>query len=300
MTAHDKGAPLGIFYDMPAEEYHAIPALSATGLRTLARSAWHYKNRPDIKPTRPMLRGTLAHCAVLEPDAMEARYLVVPEGAPRKPTPAQWTAKKPSDESRAAMAWWTEFNASAEGRQIVSAEDYAITQAQLRALRDEPTIAAILKEGRGEVSVFWRDRRTGVYCKARPDWITPQDGGRVTLLDLKSTADESPSGFGRAAARMKYHLQRSHYVDGVQQATGWRVDEFVFAAVTSAPPVLAVPYFLTDAIKEQADDERAELLDLYARCMESGQWPAYGQGLQMLDFPAYAKRESEVEVSFAD
>lgn len=231
---------------------------------------------------------------------MAERYVVVPSDAPRRPSRAQWEAKKPSPESAAAMAWWREFSASAEGRQIVSAEDYAITQMQLQALADEPTIAGILREGRGEVSVFWRCKRTGVYCKARPDWMTPAVGRRVTLLDLKSTADESPNGFGRAAARMGYHLQRSHYVDGVQQATGWAVDEFVFAAVTSAPPVLAVPYFLTDAIKEQADDERAELMDLYARCMESGHWPAYGQGLQMLDFPAYAKRDSEVEVAFAD
>lgn len=292
--------PLGIVYDMPAEQYHAISALSATGLKALARSAWHYKHRPDIKPTLPMLRGTLAHCAVLEPHALADRYIVVPEDAPRRPSRAQWEAKKPSDDSRAAMSWWTDFNASAEGRQIVSAEGYAITQMQLQALADEPTIAGILKEGRGEASVFWRCQRTGVYCKARPDWMTPPTGRRVTLLDLKSTADESPNGFGRAAARMGYHLQRSHYVDGVQQATGWKVGEFVFAAVTSAPPVLAVPYFLTDAIKEQADDERAELMDLYARCLESGHWPAYGNGLQMLDFPAYAKRDSEVEVAFAD
>ena len=298
MTAPD--LPLGIVHDMPADEYHAVPALSASGLKALARSAWHYKNRPNIKPTRPMLRGTLAHCAVLEPHAMAERYVVVPADAPRRPSVAQLNAKKPSDDSRAAMSWWADFTASAEGRQIVSAEDYAITQMQLQALADEPTIAGILKEGHGEVSVFWRCKRTGVYCKARPDWMTPATGRRVTLLDLKSTADESPNGFGRAAARMGYHLQRSHYVDGVQQATGWKVDEFVFAAVTSAPPVLAVPYFLTDAIKEQADDERAELMDRYARCMESGHWPAYGQGLQMLDFPAYAKRDSEVEVSFAD
>lgn len=292
--------PMGLVHDMPAEDYHAVPALSATGLKALARSAWHFKNRPEIKPTRPMLRGTLAHCAVLEPHAMAKRYVVVPADAPRRPSRAQLDAKKPSDESRAAMSWWADFNASAAGRQIVSAEDYAITQMQLQALADEPTIAGILKEGVGEASVFWRCKRTGVYCKARPDWMTPPVGRRVTLLDLKSTADESPSGFGRAAARMKYHLQRAHYVDGVQQATGWQVDEFVFAAVTSAPPVLAVPYFLNDAIKEQADDERAELMDLYARCLESGHWPAYGAGLQMLDFPAYAKRDSEVEVAFAD
>ena len=164
--------PLGIVHDMPAEQYHAIPALSATGLKALARSAWHFKNRPDIKPTQSMLRGTLAHCAVLEPHAMAERYVVVPADAPRRPTAAQWAAKKPNNDSLAAMGWWRDFNASAEGRQIVSADDYAITQMQLQALADEPTIAGILKEGHGEVSVFWCCRRTGVYCKARPDWMS--------------------------------------------------------------------------------------------------------------------------------
>lgn len=291
---------MGVVYDMPADEYHAVEALSATGLRLLARSAWHFKNRAKVTPTPAMLRGTLAHCAVLEPHALAERYVVVPADAPKRPTRAQWEAKKPSDASREAMEWWKAFNEQAAGRDIVSAEDFAITQMQFQAIADEPVLADILRQGRGEVSVFWIDERTGVYCKARPDWMTPQRSNRVTLLDLKSTADESPSGFGRAAARMKYHLQRSHYVDGVQQATGCQVDEFVFAAVTSAAPVLAVPYFLTDAIKEQADDERAELLDLYSRCTKSGAWPAYGQGLQMLDFPAYAKRDSEVEVAFAE
>jgi hypothetical protein len=292
--------PLGVVHSMPFEDYLAVPALSSSGLKLLARSAWHYKNRQEITPTRPMLCGTLAHCAALEPHAMASRYVVVPEDAPRRPTASQWAAKKPSQDSQDDMAWWRDFTAKAEGRQIVAANDYAITQMQLQALAAEPDIAKHLSAGQGEVSIFWRDERTGVYCKARPDWMTPPDAGRITTLDMKTTADESPSGFGRAAARLKYHLQWAHYVAGIEQATGHTVEEFVFAAVTSAPPVLAVPYILTDDIKAQAIDERAELLDLYARCTAANHWPAYGQGLQLLDFPAYAKRDSEVEVSFAD
>ncbi len=290
--------PMGLVHDMPADVYHAVDALSATGLRLLARSAWHYKHRANVNPTRPMLRGTLAHCAVLEPNAMAARYVVVPSDAPKRPTAAQWKAKTPSEDSQKAMAWWSEFQDTAMGREIVSAEDYAVTQQQLQAVADCQILADILAQGAGEVSVFWIDAETGIYCKARPDWMNKR-GGSVTLLDLKTTADESPSGFGRAAARMKYHLQRAHYVAGVQAATGLTVEEFVFGAVTSAPPVLAVPYFLTDEIKEQGDDERRELLELLARCQKERTWPAYGSGLQMLDFPAYAKRDNEIEVSYA-
>lgn len=296
-----KPRPMGMIYDMPADEYHAVDALSSSGLRLLARSAWHYRNRVPVTPTPPMLRGTLAHCAVLEPDTMSSRYVVVPEDAPRRPSKAQWAAKAPSADSQAAMAWWTDFNAQCTGRQIVTAEDYAITQMQLAAITAEPELSALFENGRGEVSVFWVDPDTGVYCKARPDWVQLEaDMRSAALVDLKSTADESPSGFGRAAARMKYHLQAAHYTAGFEAASGLKVSRFVFAAVTSAAPVLAVPYVLTEEIEEQARDEWRELVELYASCTRNDRWPTYGQGVQLLDFPAYAKRSNELEVSYVD
>lgn len=290
----------GLVREMPFEQYHAVQAFSATGMRHMARSPWHYRNRVETMPTRPMLRGTLAHCAVLEPDAMATRYAVVPEDAPRRPTAAQWAAKKPNESSQAAMDWWRAFEQRCEGKRIVSAADYAVTQLQLAALAANPTIAETLASGYGEASVFWIDEATGVFCKARPDWVHPVGERGVLLVDLKTTADESPNGFGRAAARMRHHIQRAHYIAGFERATGLKVIDFVFAAVTSAPPVLAVPYVLTDEVAEQGEREREELLARFAWCEREGQWPAYGDGVQMLDFPAYAKDSNEVEVAFAD
>jgi hypothetical protein len=78
------------------------------------------------------------------------------------------------------------------------------------------------------------------------------------------------------------------------------VVDFTFAAVTSARPVLAVPYLFTDEIAEQGRDERRNLIDHYAACMRDGFWPAYGSGHQPLDFPAYAKTSTDIEVSFVD
>ena len=292
--------PMGLVLDMPAEQYHAIEAMSSSGLRTLARSPWHYKHRQPMTPTKPMLQGTLAHCAQLEPHALADRYIVVPDGAPRRPTKAQLGAKNPSPESQAAIAWWASFHATAAGREIVSAEDYATTQAQLAAIKADTTLRELFATGYSEASVFWVDEQTGIYCKARPDWVHYIDGKTVTLVDLKSTVDESPSGFGRASARMGYHLQAAHYVEGFQQATRLDVRQFIFAAVTSAAPILAVPYALTDEIEAQGFDERRELMDRYAWCVANDQWPHYGEGIQMLDFPAYAKRSQEVEFSYAD
>lgn len=292
--------PMGVIPGMSFEEYHAVDALSASGLRLLARSPWHYRNRSQTVPTRAMLRGSLAHCAVLEPDAMATRYVVVPDDAPKRPTPAQWAATKSNESSQAAKAWWNDFNTSTGGRQIVEASDYAITKLQLDALRSNETIARLLGNCTTEVSVFWVDKATGLYCKARPDCVAPVDARTDDLMDLKSAKDESPSGFGRIAAAMGYHLQAAHYAAGWEAAARKKVGSFLFAAVTSAPPVLAVPYTLTDEIRAQAEDERAELMTRYAWCLKEGQWPAYGDGVQLLDFPAYAKRSSEVEVEWSE
>lgn len=299
MTARD-GLMLGLVHDLPFEQYLAVDALSATGLKLLARSPWHYRNRVEMDTTPAMLRGTLAHCAVLESDAMAGRYAVVPEDAPPRPSVRQWNAKNPSDESRAAMAWWTNFRESLQGREIVSAQDYKLCQDQLQAVLRERELADILRHGRGEVSVFWIDPATGIYCKARPDWMPEADCGTITPMDLKTCADESPSGFGRAAARLRYDLQDAHYTAGIEAVTGLKVSRFVFGAVSSKPPILAVPYVLTDEIREQGRDERAELMQRLAWCQRENEWPAYGTGIQLLDFPAYAKHGGEVEIEWSE
>lgn len=291
--------PMGIYYDLPFEDYHAIDAVSASGLRLFARSPWHYRNRVPTKPTRPMLRGSLAHCALLEPDAVGARYIVVPEDAPKRPTAAQWAAKKSNESSQAAKDWWREFEQRAGSRDIIAANEFGICQAQLAAIASVPELAELLAHGKGEVSIFWIDPDTGLYCKARLDWLNVVDK-KARILELKSTVDESPAGFGRTSARMKYELQRVHYIEAVRLGAKLSVQDFTFAAVTSVAPVLAVPYDLTDEMIEQASDERAEHLQRLAWCMAEDRWPAYGDGRQLLDYPAYAKRSSEVEVSFVE
>lgn len=116
---------------------------------------------------------------------------------------------------------------------------------------------------------------------------------------MKTCVDESPSGFGRAAARLRYDLQAAHYTAGIEAVTRIKVNAFTFGAVTNKPPVLAVPYVLTDEIRDQGRDERRELMERLAWCRRENEWPAYGPGVQLLDFPAYAKHSGEVEVEWA-
>jgi len=289
--------------NMPAAEYHATDSVSNSKLSDLKRSPAHCwalhldPDRPEREPRPWMLTGPLAHCAVLEPDAMASRYAVVPEDAPKRPTEAQWNAKKPNESSLAAMDWWREFNDAISGREIVTAAQYTIVQGQLEAVKRVPALVDLLSQGEAETSAFWRDGATGLHCRARPDWLHPCGSNRVAVLDIKTISDLSPETVARAIAKLGYHRQQAHYRNGLI-ACGLVVEEFVFGFVSGTYPYLAAAFVLDDETAEQGEDEVAELVDLYAHCKRTGEWPAFGGGYQLVGLPAWAKRNSEVEVSF--
>jgi PDDEXK-like domain of unknown function (DUF3799) len=267
---------LGMVHDMPAEKYHTIAAMSAGGLKRMAQSPAHFygiqldPNRPEGgEPSPAMKNGTLVHCALFEPDQVDARYVV---------RPADLDAR-----TKAGKEW-----ISAQTREVVDASQMAAAKAQAAAVLGLPDVAALLAEGFPEASAFWIDDETGELCKCRPDWTSPAGDG-VILVDGKTCQDASPEGFGRAIWNFDYHLQAAWYSDGYALATGRQVYGFVFAAVESAWPHQAAAYMLDDTALEKARAKNRELLDRYAECKRSGVWPGYSREIQPITLPAWAK-----------
>jgi hypothetical protein len=298
MTARDD-VPLGLIKDMPAERYHAIQAMSAGGLKRMRQSPAHFYGMqldpnmpPPGDPTPAQKNGKLVHCAIFEPDAVATRYSVLPDNAPPRPTARQRDAKKPSDETIAAVAWWRDYEAQHRGAETVGADQMTAALAQAAALRRLPEIAALLSEGYGESSTFWIDEAIGELCKCRPDWTHPTGDG-VVLLDGKTCQDASPDGFGRAIWNYDYWLQAAWSSDGFEAATGQRVHGFVFAAVESSWPHAAAAYMLGDDVLDKARRENRRLLNLYAECKRTGIWPGYASGINLINLPAWAQRQLE-------
>ena len=271
--------PLGLWRDMPAEQYHAIPAMSASGLKRMRQSPAHFygmqldPNRPPPgEPSPAMKNGTLVHACIFEPGEVAARYVVKPEGVDFR--------------TKDGKAW-----RDAQTREVLDDVQMRAALAQAAAVRALPDVAALLADGYPEASAFWADVETGELCKCRPDWVhTVGDG--VILVDGKTCQDASPDGFGRAIWNYAYHLQAAWYSDGFTQATGLRVHGFVFAAVESAWPHAAAAYMLGDDVLDAARRENRRLLNLYAECKRTGVWPGYGQGVQLINLPRWAQLES--------
>jgi hypothetical protein len=102
-------------------------------------------------------------------------------------------------------------------------------------------------------------------------------------------ADAAPAEFGRSVWRHGYHRQAAHYSAGYAEASGREVAAFVFGAVTSAYPFLAVPYMLADEDMARGEEDRRRLLGLHAECVRNDEWPAYGAGVQIIQRPAWVK-----------
>lgn len=271
--------PMGLMRDMPAEQYHAIQALSAGGLKRMAQSPAHFYGlqldpaRPPSEPTPAMRNGTLVHCAVFEPAALAERYVVKPLGLDGR--------------TKEGKAWI----AANLDREIVDASQMAAAEAQAAALRRLPDVAALLFEGMAEVSAFWIDDDTGELCKCRPDWASPAGDG-VVLVDGKTCQEASPDGFSRAIWNFRYDLQAAWYSDGFERATGKRVHGFVFAAVESSWPHAAAAYLLDDEVLDRARAKNRELLNLYAQCKATGQWPGYPEQIVSITLPRWALKET--------
>lgn len=252
-------------------------------LSDLAKSPFHCwalnfaPNRPERTETASMKAGTLAHCLILEPDTVTERYVVQPlDLDPRTKAGKEWTA--------------------AQSRVIVTGEQMKTAEEQRAAVMAVPELASILTmPGVAESSVFWTDQETGLSCMCRPDWLV--DGPEVICLDLKTSADAMPDGFGKSCASFGYHRQAAHYSNGLR-ANGLEVDLFVFAVVSSAYPFIAAPYVLDADSYAQGEEEIAELMTLFKQCKDTEKWPAFGDGYQVASLPRWARREIGSEIAY--
>lgn len=267
-------------YDMTAEEYHADTAvpggsLSSSGARRLlppgcpALYRWEQDHPQPAKKTFDF--GHAAHKEVLG----EGPELVVVD-APL------WN----TDSIRAEVA-----AIRAGGGIPLKQAEYEQVQAMAAAIRQHPLASALLdpSTGQAEASLFTQDPATGVWMRARPDWLPHRTASRTILSDYKTTADASNEGFTKSIQSFGYYQQSPWYID-VAAALDLASDdaEFLFIAQEKNPPYLVNVIGLdADWLRKGRARNRAAL-EKYAECTATGRWPGYGDEPNYLSQPVWA------------
>jgi PDDEXK-like domain of unknown function (DUF3799) len=273
--------PLGIRYGIPIDKYHGGPGISKSGLDEVNQSPWIYFSR-HLDPNRPkeagqtaaQLAGNLAHCAILEPDEFDKRYIVGPD------------VNKNTNV-------WKAFVAENADKTVIDQKQRDIAKGQAKSVLRIPDVARGLSKGQAEVSAYWIDPDTGVLCRCRPDWVSPVDDAGVILWDVKTYSDASTGDFARQIARMRYHVQDAFYSDGYGRAAGLEVYGFVFVAVEDKWPFAANAIMINETSEEQGRRQYRRDLNTYAACLKSGLWPGYAETIQMVDLPNWAFDKGE-------
>ncbi|MDN7481888.1 PD-(D/E)XK nuclease-like domain-containing protein [Burkholderia orbicola] len=268
-------------YDLSIDAYHALPPVSKSQLDTINVSPAHFwaLHRDPQRPTQitrsGQLEGSLAHCAILEPDEFSKRYVLGP--ALNRNTKG-----------------WKEFVEANPDRIAIQQDQYDTAWRQSDAVRALPEIREALSRGRAEVSAFWTDPATGVACRCRPDWVHDLTESSVLLVDVKTFSSAGPDEFRRQAARKRYHVQDAFYSDGYEHAAGKEVRAFVFVAVETEWPFAAHAMMLDDMSRQQGRDDYARNLATYARCEAVCEWPGYSKEITLITLPQWAFTTDEV------
>lgn len=246
--------------EMTDEEYFKAKGLSKS---FLARMDCPDKAHIYKEPTPAMLLGTLAHCAILEPDQFDLRYVVAPEINKR---------------TNAGKAEWAEFEAANAGKVVITQDQYTQAQAMAEAIRNHPTASSFLSGGMAEQAYFWEDEN-GELCKCKADYIQGD-----TIVDLKTCADASPSGFGRAVTNFKYHWQDAWYRDGIG------AERFVFVAIEAAEPYVIEVYELGEESVQKGRDQINAAKERYVFHRDFEPYIGYTGhgGITELHLPAWA------------
>jgi exodeoxyribonuclease VIII len=254
-------------------DYHADPAISASQLKTVMQSPYHYWSRyldPDrvaMVPTAAMRFGSLAHCAVLEPDELSKRYQLAPD--------------RRTKEGKAAVV-----EMAAAGIEAASEADMVLAVNMAVAVHGHPTAGALLQSGQAEQSFWFDDIATGMRCKCRPDWF---DG--TTIVDLKTCQDASPAGFAKAIANFGYQIQAAHYLAGTLAT------RFIFVAVEKTAPYAIGVYELDTEALVHGSIARHNALQVLQDCKAVNNYPGYTDGIQTLQLPGWALKDNSTITS---
>jgi hypothetical protein len=241
----------GVYFGLPAEVYHAVPRLSASGLQRLCvspatfwKGSWLDPERPELdeEETKAQQLGKAYHVARLEPDRFHATYVREIDKADfpskgflssdekvkaaLKAMGQQQTITGESTAERAQRlldcgyegtvfplekAKWAE---TVQGRIPLPAKHFDQIATDMERIRTNGEIADLLTGGEAEVSVFWTDRH-GLKCKARFDYLTTAWWDDFKTFD-NSRGKELEQAIVDAVRYNRYHVQAVHYRDAAE------------------------------------------------------------------------------------
>lgn len=266
-----------IFENMPADEYFAIDAASNSGLKLVRRSPAHFKYpEPFKKDSRAKEMGSAIHMALLEPDLFAKTYHV-------------------AEADLRTDAFYRGLAKDLGGSVVLTRPEHRkVVGMQEAAYRNKRFAGYMKARGRNELSVVSTDSETGVPTKCRFDRM----GDSVFAFDVKKCQDARGEEFTKPISNYGYYMQVAFYQHVWFCETGERLKEFPLIAIEEGSPHGVICHDLDEIALELGRIHYREALDTYARCKDSGIWPAYPNDSEFTSVTNWMANELINDVNF--
>lgn len=303
----------GAYPDIPSEVYHNDPdicpgpSISSTGLKKLVptlteqtkgRTPRHYfegsplnPNRKPPETTDALRMGAAFHDALLLPDLWTGgkRYHFLAEGFSRAKTKAMALEIAEAEAAEAA------------GLVLISEDERIQIDAMVKAMRDNEGINAFLSHGEAEITLAWQDPETGVWLRARPDWLLDS---RKFGINVKSAADASYNGFQKDIRAYGYHQSAALELDGYKAIFGHYPTNYLHPVVEKPGKGWEPGDYLPVALWELPgeDIERGRWLNRqairrFAECLNRGKWPGYADEPELCGLPGWSRKSVDDQIT---
>lgn len=223
--------------------------------------------------TAAMLRGSMVHTLVLEPEKYAEQYALAPQCDRR---------------TKEGKLTWQKFIEFAERDKLTLVTDEQHNEAEqiANAVLSHPEFSkcmSMIDEWSAiekRIDFYWDD----IASRCKPDLILPK---HKLCVDLKTTADASPEGFAKSVASFGYHRQQAFYSEAIKQHYGEEF-RFIFAVVETSEPYNTAVYELDAASVDAGRQEINLLLDELERRTRDNDWtPEYSKGVRPLALPRW-------------
>ena len=263
---------------MTTEEYHALTAtpsnlqghVSKSMLWAFAKSPFKWFNGKGFKGNAKTEFGSLVHALCFEHTVAHSRYMVIPDDAPRdvRNDSRIMSAKKLSQNSLDAIAYWDALDAENAGKIMVDPDDMAKAQ----------TIAATVMESEYIYSYGACDYEVQVQgmvgvtpMKGMID-IAPHSGNN--LGDLKVTGSiGNEEAMARHIANMGYHWQGAMYLDLYNAIHGTTRNEFDLIFVEEDAPHEMAVFTLSENFLDKGREGYMNAIHRWQQCVATKNFP---------------------------
>lgn len=263
-------------YDLTMAEYRGQPAdalsmassdavLLTESTPAHLKASWAEDAEDDSGKAADI--GTVIHTLLLEPHRERAAIVVI--DAP------DWRKKDAQDARNTAAA---------AGQIALLKKDFERAQAAVQAVQRHPLAAELLKEGKAEQSWFAKDKATGLYRKARPDFFNNQ---RI-LVDIKSVTSAHPEFLQRRVFDGGWFQQAPWHCHVAEEVQGEPVRGYCWLIVEQKQPHSVVIRKPSDTVLMHGDRLNKLAFETFARCAKTDQWPSWGFDVEDLSLPTYA------------